>query len=135
MQFENLPADVGRTELFKLAELARPEDAYDPRRQAVTLMSMHAAKGFEFPTVFIVGLEEGVFPHSKSLFSQKDLEEERRLCYVGLTSAKESVYLSFALRRTRFGGVEVNPPSRFLSEIPENLLHVPKSDLDEITID
>ena len=98
-------------------------------------MTVHAAKGLEFPIVFVVWLEEGVFPHSKSLFSPKDLEEERRLCYVAITRAKEKVYLSFALRRTRFGGVEVNPPSRFLSEIPENLLRVAEEDLDEITID
>ena len=85
-------------------------------------MTLHAAKGLEFPIVFMVGLEEGIFPHSKSLFNPQQLEEERRLCYVGLTRAKEKVFLSFALRRTQFGSVQVNPPSRFLGEIPESLL-------------
>ena len=91
-------------------------------KKGVTLMTLHAAKGLEFPIVFMVGLEEGIFPHSKSLFNPQQLEEERRLCYVGLTRAKEKVFLSFALRRTQFGSVQVNPPSRFLGEIPESLL-------------
>ena len=117
------------------ALITEHEENADDRKQKIQLMTVHAAKGLEFPIVFIVGLEEGVFPHSKSLFSPKDLEEERRLCYVAITRAKEKVYLSFALRRTRFGGVEVNPPSRFLSEIPEELIHVAEANLDEITID
>jgi len=85
-------------------------------------MTLHAAKGLEFPVVFITGLEEGLFPHSRSLFDREQLEEERRLAYVGITRAKEVLYLTYAERRLYFGQRITNPPSRFLSEIPEDLL-------------
>ena len=85
---------------------------------AVTLMTIHNAKGLEYPVVFLVGLEDGVFPHSRSLGDPKELEEERRLAYVGLTRAEERLYLTSASRRMLFGGVHHNPPSRFLDEIP-----------------
>jgi len=91
-------------------------------RDAVTLMTLHAAKGLEFPVVFIVGLEEGLFPHSRSLMNTNQLEEERRLAYVGITRAKSKLYLSYASRRLYFGEKISNPPSRFLIDIPENLL-------------
>lgn len=97
-------------------------DAYDPSRDAVTLMTLHNAKGLEFPTVFIVGMEEGLFPHSNSLSEPQQLEEERRLCYVGMTRAKEKLYLTYACSRMLYGGIQANPPSRFISEIPEELL-------------
>ena len=84
-------------------------------------MTLHAAKGLEFQTVFLVGMEEAVFPHARSMESDKELEEERRLCYVGITRAREEVFLSFANRRTVFGNVSYNPPSRFLKEIPAEL--------------
>lgn len=89
---------------------------------AVTLMTAHAAKGLEFKAVFIVGLEEGLFPHSRSLMDAEELEEERRLAYVGMTRAKEKLYLSFASRRLIFGQRGSSVPSRFLGEIPEHLL-------------
>lgn len=89
---------------------------------AVTLMTLHAAKGLEFPIVFIVGLEEGLFPHSRSLYDTEQLEEERRLAYVGITRAKKTLYLSYATRRLYFGEHVSNPPSRFLIDIPENLI-------------
>lgn len=135
-RYDDFPLPEGIQRMLEDAALTTEEedDAKD-RKQKIQLMTIHAAKGLEFPIVFIAGLEEGIFPHSKSLFSPRDLEEERRLCYVGLTRAKEKVYLSFALRRTRFGGVEINPPSRFLSEIPEELILVAEDDLDEVTID
>ena len=91
-------------------------------KNAVTLMTLHAAKGLEFPVVFIVGMEEGLFPHSKSLREKNQLEEERRLAYVGMTRAKELLYLSYASRRIYFGEKVSNPPSRFLVDIPEDLL-------------
>jgi DNA helicase-2/ATP-dependent DNA helicase PcrA len=96
-------------------------DSLDTAKEAVTMMTLHAAKGLEFPVVFLVGLEEGVFPHMRSLETDKELEEERRLCYVGLTRAKEQVYVSHAYRRTIFGMVSYNAPSRFLKEIPSEL--------------
>lgn len=87
-----------------------------------TLMTLHSAKGLEFTVVFIVGLEEGLFPHSRSLWDTNELEEERRLAYVGITRAKELLYLTYAGRRLYFGQKSNNPPSRFLIDIPENLL-------------
>ncbi len=83
----------------------------------VTLMTLHAAKGLEFPIVFMVGMEETILPHSRSLYDQSEMEEERRLCYVGMTRAKQELYLCYASARLLFGGMQHNPPSRFLSEI------------------
>jgi DNA helicase-2/ATP-dependent DNA helicase PcrA len=88
----------------------------------VTLMTLHAAKGLEFPTIFMVGMEEGLFPHSRSLFDAGELEEERRLAYVGITRAKELLYLTYAGKRLYFGQKTSNPPSRFIIDIPEDLL-------------
>jgi DNA helicase-2/ATP-dependent DNA helicase PcrA len=85
---------------------------------AVTLMTLHSAKGLEFPVVFLTGMEEGIFPHLRSLGDIEELEEERRLCYVGLTRARSRVFLSYALHRRR-QGYGLGQPSRFLLEIPE----------------
>jgi len=85
-------------------------------------MTLHAAKGLEFPIVFIVGMEEGLFPHSRSLMDTNQLEEERRLAYVGITRAKETLYLTYASRRIYFGERVSNPPSRFIIDIPEELI-------------
>ena len=92
------------------------------RRQPVVLMTLHAAKGLEFPVVFIIGLEDGVFPHLRSLGEPDELEEERRLAYVGITRARERLYLTHAWSRTLYGATQYNPPSRFLDEIPERLV-------------
>jgi DNA helicase-2/ATP-dependent DNA helicase PcrA len=94
----------------------------------VTLMTLHTAKGLEFPTVFLSGMEEGVFPHSRTLGEKKELEEERRLAYVGLTRAQQRLYLSRAEYRSSWGAPNYNPPSRFLDEIPENLIDWNKSE-------
>ncbi|MBT2572544.1 DNA helicase PcrA [Bacillus sp. ISL-51] len=91
-------------------------------KDAVTLMTLHAAKGLEFPVVFLMGLEEGVFPHSRSLMEEAEMEEERRLAYVGITRAEEELYLTNAKMRTLFGRTNMNPESRFIGEIPEDLL-------------
>ena len=92
------------------------------KKDAVTLMTMHAAKGLEFKVVFIVGVEEGLFPHSQSMMDANELEEERRLCYVGITRAKEKLYLIFAKRRLYFGQIVANSISRFIYELPEEVL-------------
>ena len=112
-----------------LENVALVEQEYMPDGQklmenddAVTLMTMHAAKGLEFKMVFIVGLEEGVFPHAQSLFDFGDLEEERRLCYVGVTRAKEHLYLTYAKQRVIFGQRNTATPSRFIFELPEEVL-------------
>lgn len=101
--------------------LASDTDEIDQQEKAVYLMTIHSAKGLEFSHVFLVGLEEGIFPHSRSAFSQRELEEERRLMYVGITRAKIQAYLTHAETRLLYGSTQANPPSRFLGEIPENL--------------
>lgn len=92
------------------------------KADAVTLMTMHAAKGLEFPTVFMVGMEEGLFPHSRTLMEPLELEEERRLCYVGITRAKQRLHLTYTRQRLYFGFRSNNPISRFVAEIPEHLM-------------
>jgi len=87
----------------------------------VTMMTLHAAKGLEFPVVFLTGLEEGIFPHFRAMGNQVELEEERRLCYVGITRAQEELFMSYAGSRMLFGNVQRNPVSRFVGEIPMNL--------------
>ena len=100
----------------------------DDHGGVVTLMTLHTAKGLEFPTVFLTGMEEGVFPHSRTLGEKNELEEERRLAYVGLTRARERLYLSRAEYRSAWGAPNYNPPSRFLEEIPEQLIDWNKSE-------
>jgi DNA helicase II / ATP-dependent DNA helicase PcrA len=95
----------------------------EKKNNAVTLMTMHAAKGLEFPMVFIIGLEEGLFPHSRSLMNKDELEEERRLCYVGMTRAKEKLYLTYARRRMFYGQKSSNTVSRFIFELPEHVIN------------
>ena len=104
--------------------LVTDQDEYEEGEPTVTLMTLHTAKGLEFPVVFIVGMEDGVFPHYRSMGEPAQLEEERRLAYVGITRAKERLYLTHAWSRNLFGGSSYNPPSRFLGEIPEALLRV-----------
>ena len=95
----------------------------------VTLMTFHAAKGLEFPTVFMAGMEEGLFPHSRTLLDDTEIEEERRTCYVGITRAERRLYLTYARQRTIYGRTEMSRPSRFLAEIPEELLERKTADV------
>lgn len=118
------------TEFLEQVALTEKEAVRARRRQeaadgrgAVTLMTMHAAKGLEFKTVFMAGMEEGLFPHSRTLLSPEDMEEERRLCYVGMTRAMDLLYLTYASRRMIFGLRGNNPVSRFLADIPEKFLN------------
>jgi len=117
--FDDLEPPRGLEELLQSVALIQEADEYEPRSSKVTLMTLHSAKGLEFPVVFIVGCEEGILPHEKSLHALEDMEEERRLIYVGMTRAKEEVYLAFTHHRLRRGAYEKNPPSRFLGDIPE----------------
>jgi DNA helicase-2/ATP-dependent DNA helicase PcrA len=134
-------ADRGETaaEFLDHAALVADADGVD-EKAAVSLLTMHNAKGLEFPNVFIAGLEEGLFPHSRSLTSEAAMEEERRLCYVGMTRAEKRLYLSSARYRRRFGGgqPEVSLPSRFLKEVPAGLCErlSPQSDprADEVDL-
>ena len=110
-------------EFLDHAALASDTDQYDPEAR-VTLMTLHAAKGLEFPLVFLAGLEEGLFPHSRTLSSPEELEEERRLCYVGMTRAMNTLILTRAHYRRRYGNdaPELSIPSRFLEEVPNQLI-------------
>jgi len=97
-------------------------DNIDQDQDTVHLMTLHSAKGLEFPIVFIAGLEEGILPHSRSMLNADEMEEERRLMYVGVTRAKEKVCLLHAEMRVIFGSTQANPPSRFLDDIPSHLI-------------
>lgn len=114
---ENFLADVALVADIDDAELGE---------EAVTLMTLHSAKGLEFPDVFLVGMEEGIFPHSRTLMDENEIEEERRLCYVGITRAEKHLFLSNARTRTIYGRTQYYTPSRFLQEVPRNLVHVIK---------
>ncbi|MHB1127581.1 MAG: DNA helicase PcrA [Bacillota bacterium] len=103
-------------------------DSYQSGGDAVVMMTLHTAKGLEFPVVFLVGMEEGVFPHNRALLEPEELEEERRLCYVGMTRAKERLYLTYAQARRLYGGVQYNLPSRFLKEIFPRLTETEERD-------
>ena len=109
-------------EFLENVSLVSDIDSYDSKAQAVTLMTLHNAKGLEFPIVFITGMEEGLFPHARSMTEPAELEEERRLCYVGMTRARLRLYLTFAQSRLIYGGFQTNQPSRFLADIPEELV-------------
>lgn len=114
--------DLGLAGFLEEVSLVSDIDQADFGSDAVVLMTLHAAKGLEFPVVFIAGMEETVFPHSRALYDQSEMEEERRLCYVGMTRAKEELYLLHAGSRMLYGGVQHNIPSRFLSEISADVV-------------
>lgn len=109
--------DVGLEGFLEEVSLVSDVDAGERNDQAITLMTLHAAKGLEFPVVFMTGMEETIFPHSRALYDQSEMEEERRLCYVGMTRAREELYMIYCSSRMLYGGVQHNPPSRFLTEI------------------
>lgn len=115
-------AAISLEQLLEDISLISDIDNYDEAQETVTLMTLHSAKGLEFPNVFLMGMEEGVFPGMRSFGDEEEIEEERRLCYVGITRAKERLFITRAQSRTLFGSTKYNPPSRFLEEIPEELL-------------
>ena len=120
-EFEENNEDKSITAFLEYVALITDIDLYKGEEDVVTVMTLHSAKGLEFPVVFITGFEEGIFPHSRSLNSEEELEEERRLCYVGMTRAKERLYLTYAWRRNLNGNTLFNSVSRFISEIPKHL--------------
>ena len=121
-KFEGLEGAAALEAFLEEVALASDTDKIDQNKNSVHLMTLHSAKGLEFACVFIVGLEEGILPHSRSMLSPHDMEEERRLMYVGITRAKEKVYLLFTSERNIFGSTQMNSPSRFLDDIPPHLL-------------
>jgi len=117
------PSSLARLDGFlEEVSLLTDIDNYDESMDALVLMTLHNAKGLEFPVVFIIGMEEGIFPHSRSMNSVTELEEERRLCYVGITRAKEKVFLTSALSHSIYGDTSFKVLSRFIGEIPQNLI-------------
>ena len=122
MEFEEQFADNSLEEFLEGITLSSDIDSADTEEDSVTLMTLHSAKGLEFPVVFLVGMEEGIFPGYKSIGEPKELEEERRLCYVGITRAKQNLFISCARQRTIFGSTSCNKVSRFIEEIPKELL-------------
>jgi DNA helicase-2/ATP-dependent DNA helicase PcrA len=128
-RLENLAELVGAAQevtdvdaFLEQISLVSDTDELDPDESQVVLMTLHSAKGLEFPIVFIIGMEDGVFPHIRALTEPAELEEERRLAYVGITRAREMLHVSHAWARTMFGATQYNPPSRFLEEIPSELV-------------
>jgi len=107
-------------------------DSMEAANSSVTLMTIHSAKGLEFPVIFIAGMEDGIFPHSNSMYDREGIEEERRLCYVAMTRAEDRLYLSRAKVRLRFGERKMNPPSQFIEEIPDNLISGAEEDRSSI---
>ncbi|MBQ2937543.1 MAG: DNA helicase PcrA [Clostridia bacterium] len=122
IEFEEESADNKLSDFLEGITLSSDIDNMEETEETVTLMTLHSAKGLEFPVVFLVGLEEGIFPGYKSISEPKELEEERRLCYVGITRAKENLFLTCSKQRTIFGSTSCNQVSRFLKEIPSELL-------------
>jgi len=131
IEFEEEFAENSLSEFLEGITLSSDLDNMEESEESVTLMTLHSAKGLEFPAVFLVGMEEGIFPGYQSMMEPKELEEERRLCYVGITRAKENLFLTYSKQRTIFGSTSYNPVSRFLNEIPEDLLEGYQEAFDE----
>jgi len=125
-RYDDLSPEDALDRLLEETALVADQDSYEGEKDAVTLITLHAAKGLEFPVVFIGGMEEGVFPHNRALDDERELEEERRLAYVGITRAKRRLFLSHAWRRATWGGGGMSIPSRFLLEIPPELMSGPQ---------
>jgi len=139
-EFDNTAAETSLSAFLEQIALIADVDTYAAARDRITLMTLHNSKGLEFPAVFIIGLEEGLFPHERSLLQPEAIEEERRLCYVGFTRARQRLFLVHAQQRHLFGRLQHNLPSRFLSEIPPQLFRadmtVPvRADDDEPVVD
>jgi DNA helicase-2/ATP-dependent DNA helicase PcrA len=123
--YVNLPREAQLPTFLEEVALVSDVDAIKEERDAITCITLHQAKGLEYPVVFVVGLEEGLLPHSRSLDDREALEEERRLFYVGATRAKQRLYLLYAFRRTSYGRTNLSQPSRFLADIPKALVKQP----------
>ena len=121
-EYDALEPEEALSTLLENVSLVADIDELDEKADAVTLITLHQAKGLEFPVVFIVGLEEGILPHRRSFDNPEEMEEERRLCYVGITRAEKRLYLLRSYRRSLFGGSTANPPSRFLQDISPHLI-------------
>jgi DNA helicase-2/ATP-dependent DNA helicase PcrA len=124
-EYGELVPEVALEAFLADVSLASDVDRMDESGEGVTLITLHMVKGLEFPVVFLAGMEEGLFPHSRSLDDPEQMEEERRLCYVGMTRARERLYLTLAYRRHLYGNFSANLPSRFLSDLPRDVVRHP----------
>ncbi len=122
-KYDGSDSPQGLASFLEEVALIQETDKFEGSKPAINLMTFHSVKGLEFPVVFMAGMEDGIFPHSKAIFALHELEEERRLCYVGITRAKEKLCITFCRQRMLHGTPQFNPPSRFLFEIPENLVN------------
>jgi len=120
-EFDRGAEEKTLTEFLGTVALVADVDSYDQESDQLSMITLHSAKGLEFPVVFLIGMEEGIFPHSRTLDQPDEMQEERRLAYVGITRAKEIIYLTRCWQRTLYGTTRFNPPSRFLEEIPLHL--------------
>lgn len=121
-KYDGPAAPEGLEKFLEEVSLIQDTDKLEEKTKAINLMTLHSVKGLEFPVIFMVGMEEGVFPHARSVFEPSELEEERRLCYVGITRAKQKLFITFCRQRLLYGNWQFNPPSRFLFEIPESVV-------------
>ncbi len=122
-RYSHLPAREGLQAFLQDIALMSDQDEVENQSNSIRLMTVHAAKGLEFPQVFVVGMEEGLFPHIRAINNPTELAEERRLCYVAMTRAQYKLHFVYANQRQQYGRIQVNRPSRFLSDIPKDLLH------------
>ncbi len=129
--FEDRTGSVSLEDFLEEISLVADMSEHQEKNDGVTLMTMHSAKGLEFKVVFLVGMEDGIFPHQNAFFESQGLEEERRLCYVGITRAKEKLFLSNAKRRILYGKDVINPPSRFIAEIDDSLIEIDNKNMFE----
>jgi DNA helicase-2/ATP-dependent DNA helicase PcrA len=122
VEFEQSSEETKLADFLEKVNLVSDIDNFDESADSVVLMTLHSAKGLEFPVVFMAGMEEGLFPHRRSMNDPEELEEERRLCYVGMTRAREVLYLTYAQQRMLMGNIERSERSRFVREIPKDLI-------------
>ncbi len=127
-EYESSSEEPSLFEFLENTALVADVDNYDAEAESVVLMTLHAAKGLEFPVVFMCGMEEGLFPSQRSMYSEEEIEEERRLCYVGITRAKKRLHLSYSMRRNMYGGSMYSKASRFLNEIPVKFIESVETD-------
>ena len=121
-KYDGMPASEGIAEFLHEVALIADIDSYNAEEPALTLMTAHSAKGLEFPCVFMVGMEDGLFPHAAGMYSPNELEEERRLCYVGITRAKKKLYMVHARTRTLYGNTMFNLPSQFIRDLSDDFV-------------
>ncbi len=122
-EYEKSTEEPTLSEFLESTALVADVDNYDEEQESVVLMTLHSAKGLEFPVVFMCGMEDGLFPSQRSMYSEDEIEEERRLCYVGITRAKQELFMTYAERRSMYGGATYSKPSRFLEEIPVQFIN------------